>query len=619
MGCTTIGVIVCVCLCVGFGVVQSICPLTDHERRKVPPVFASDDFSKCRSEGNIFCRMQFTLRPEFDNSDSWRIILKSKNHAHCFNRDAVYRFRCLSHRFREGEKLRLNAIGNENELMKHFSLRSNLDKLSCNDYSKTDLLTRFDYVLMLLLICYLAIIVAATIIDTWRRIIREKGGKFIQYFSIRRQWIDLNKPINDPEYKKLKCLQGIRTYEMALVIIGHAISSALFSYPTDEKVIENFYVNLGTRAIVDGMLIIIQTNFMISGWLNAKMVYNQMDRNKQLTLPFIIKKICMRYVRFLPTLAVIICLEMSNWSKVLIAPPPLESTDMDYDACQKNWWATLLMIGNIFPSSEMCNLGLWYLTTDFQMYILSLLMFYVMFKYKIGPKMIVWVMAFFWSITFCLIYYHNMPVVYPYYAKTYQLSFAMASYEMYVLHTSFYINYGSYGVGLLFGVLYHRYKNHNFNFSRVDTCLWLLLFFGLPFIAIYGMLFEYSRLVSAILGPTLKPLFALGIAIGLFGMTNGLGGFIRRICEWDFAEFVARWTYSTYLIHFFVVFGRHLRSDGLVDISIEMMCKSAVADMFQSFIAGLVLHLIIERPMAYVCLGLLGNKLPMENDKNKGK
>nr|XP_023018793.1 O-acyltransferase like protein-like [Leptinotarsa decemlineata] len=91
-------------------------------------------------------------------------------------------------------------------------------------------------------------------------------------------------------------------------------------------------------------------------------------------------------------------------------------------------------------------------------------------------------------------------------------------------------------------------------------------------------------------------------------MIHGLGGIIKKMCEWDYAEFVARWSYSTYLIHFFIVFGRHLLKEGLEEISHEIMFTSAVSDIIQSFIAGLVLHLTIERPMAYVFMGVLSKK-----------
>nr|XP_023027513.1 O-acyltransferase like protein-like [Leptinotarsa decemlineata] len=597
------------------GLVHSHCHITDHERQNVPSIYAADSFPKCKKSGNLFCRLHVSLEPQNNGSDSWKIIQKSNSHTHCFNRNVVYRFRCLSSILKDEREMQTTAIENENNLLKNYSLRGHLDVLKCSNYSKIDILTLFDYIVMLALVGYMTTIFLATYAD-YSRTHEEnvkRGDNFLSNFSLRRQWNDLRKPINDPEYNKLKCLQGVRTYTMAFVITGHTLSSALFSYVKDEKYIENFYVDLTTKAVVNGGLLLVQINFMLSGFLSAKMIYNEVDKSGEVKFQFIVKKIAMRYVRLFPTLAFIICLEMSNWTKVLVAPPPLESFDLDHAACQKNWWASILLINNIFISTDMCNMGLWYLTNDFQMYIISLMMFYLMFKYDIGPKMIIWVMAFFWSVTFCLIYSYNMAVSYPYYASSYQYGYSMASYEMYVLYTSLYINYGSYGVGLIFGYLYHRYRNQTFASNMFVSGIWLLLFIGLPAVSIYGTLFEYSRLTSALLGPTLKPLFASGVAIGLFGMIHGLGGIIKKMCEWDYAEFVARWSYSTYLIHFFIVFGRHLLKEGLEEISHEIMFTSAVSDIIQSFIAGLVLHLTIERPMAYVFMGVLSKKKPQRS------
>ncbi|XP_074032815.1 O-acyltransferase like protein [Leptinotarsa decemlineata] len=315
--------------------------------------------------------MKFSLIPMNNNTNTWKIVEKSKNYKHCFRRDIVYRFRCLSNVLEDETEIQLEATKKENSLLQNFSMTAHLDSLCCHNYSRVDHLTPYDYILMVILIGYLTLVGYATKIDLGQSHEPSKmGGKFFSYFSIVNQWRNLKKPITDPEYNQMKCLQGVRTYTMALVIVGHTLTGGLLGYVTNENYVEKFYVNMSTRAIVNLLLLLVQTNFMISGWLTAKMVYNHVEKNGKVTLQFVIKKMIGRYMRLFSCLAFVICLEMSNWTKVLVAPPPIESFEMDYNACQKNWWASLLLINNIFKSSEMCNLGLWYLANDIQFYVL---------------------------------------------------------------------------------------------------------------------------------------------------------------------------------------------------------------------------------------------------------
>lgn len=54
--------------------------------------------------------------------------------------------------------------------------------------------------------------------------------------------------------------------------------------------------------------------------------------------------------------------------------------------------------------------------------------------------------------------------------------------------------------------------------------MWTVLFWGLPALAIAFSMYKYNKLMTLIIGPLLKPLFVSGFAIGVIGMSAGLGG-----------------------------------------------------------------------------------------------
>ncbi|KAG5895118.1 hypothetical protein JTB14_008555 [Gonioctena quinquepunctata] len=299
---------------------------------------------------------------------------------------------------------------------------------------------------------------------------------------------------------------------------------------------------------------------------------------------------------------------MSNWSKAMVVGPPTERNEMDYKACQKNWWATILLVNNFWLQCDMCNLGTWYLSNDFQMFVLAMVLFYVMVNYKIGEEIILWTMTFFWSIHAYLIYHNNFGVIFNFTPENSKVENSVATYLLYVLYTSFYTNFGSYGIGLIFGGLYHKYKSHAFKVNESITYSWLLVSFGFPISAVYLSMFEYPRLITGIVGATLKPMFSMGIAVGILGISHGIGGIIKSICEWDVAVFLAKWTYCTYLVHFGIVFGRYLMLTDLVHLNDEILVKSVFSDLAQSCAAGLVLHLLVERPATNILQRILSPK-----------
>lgn len=53
--------------------------------------------------------------------------------------------------------------------------------------------------------------------------------------------------------------------------------------------------------------------------------------------------------------------------------------------CKENWWAVLLHIQNFISPSKLCMLQTWYISTDFQMYLLSPL---ILLPIKYGGRLI---------------------------------------------------------------------------------------------------------------------------------------------------------------------------------------------------------------------------------------
>lgn len=96
--------------------------------------------------------------------------------------------------------------------------------------------------------------------------------------------------------------------------------------------------------------------------------------------------------------------------------------------------------------------------------------------------------------------------------------------------------------------------------------------------------YQYSRLTSALLIVILRPLYSIGIGIGILGMSEKIGGntsinvehliyhfiisgYAQSVCEWRPAIFMGNFTYSTYVVHYVYVFYRTATTTKPLDVS----------------------------------------------------
>ncbi|KAF7273316.1 hypothetical protein GWI33_013970 [Rhynchophorus ferrugineus] len=148
----------------------------------------------------------------------------------------------------------------------------------------------------------------------------------------------------------------------------------------------------------------------------------------------------------------------------------------------------------------------------------------------------------------------------------------------------------------MMGYVYFNTKQMNIKLSKVQNILWIFLFLGLPTLSISMCFLDVKGVYRAFLGPILKPMFALGLGLGVLGMSKGYGGPIKRILEWDMAIKMSNFTYCTYLYHLFLIFLMHGSTRSLYRYSVFYMVLSYVQDVLVSFCGGILMTLLIEYP-----------------------
>lgn len=89
-----------------------------------------------------------------------------------------------------------------------------------------------------------------------------------------------------------------------------------------------------------------------------------------------------RYLRLTPILAVIIVISLTLY-KQLGSGPLYYTYILNAINCDKYWWSALLYIQNYYNPEQICLNHTWYLSVDFQLFLVSPFLAYFVYRWPI--------------------------------------------------------------------------------------------------------------------------------------------------------------------------------------------------------------------------------------------
>ncbi|XP_018569127.2 O-acyltransferase like protein-like [Anoplophora glabripennis] len=571
-------------------------------------MYEMEDYDTCDRENNVYCKIKLVLIPNDASNKLWQVIEASKKEKRFMERDVIYRAKCIPKEyFIDTARVLAHVTEQENKNLENISFHVKVEKINCKENVQE--LSVNNYFILWLLLSYLLLIVLATSIDLLVRrtnyILDIPKQKLITVLSVISNWEALRKPIRSADYDKLKSFQGYRIFVMCVVIGCHSMLAAVTAYSTNIRLLEDYSLSTFKRVLINFGLHMIQPSFLISGWLLTIQVYKTVERSnhKKLKLNMIGRALVARYLRFILPLMFYLGLQKSHLLQLCFSGPQTDLLDVDSKACETYWWANLLLVNNFFYVKNMCNVSSWYLSCDFQALLVCMALFYLMYKYNVGIKLFGIVLLLIGIVNAYVLYHAytvygvETEVTYLARAEELKLDKFIENDLLYIYHTSSFTNFGSYIVGVLFGAIYYRYKNAAIKINKVTTTIWILGHFGLQALVVTLSLYNYSPFTAAVIGSLLKPLFSVGIGIGILGMSHNIGGLMKRVFESYPLEFVSRWIFSVYIFHLPLIFYRSSTWTYMPELSYLFLIKIVSTDILLSFALGLIMHLIVERPL----------------------
>jgi peptidoglycan/LPS O-acetylase OafA/YrhL len=88
-----------------------------------------------------------------------------------------------------------------------------------------------------------------------------------------------------------------------------------------------------------------------------------------------------RYMRYIPTVALLLLFFSSSFQFLLVDGPSIGFLERQVEICHKYWWSSLLLIQTYVNVETICMGVTWYLSADFHLFLLSPLFIYLLWKF----------------------------------------------------------------------------------------------------------------------------------------------------------------------------------------------------------------------------------------------
>ena len=437
--------------------------------------------------------------------------------------------------------------------------------------------------------------------------------KIIECFDIVKNYQSLISEDKNPEHDlTLNVANGIRAFAYGWIVYGHTflVSIGAKNYAS----VISFFQSTWLLLVV-GAFYAVDTFLYLSGFFATFVIIGKL-RKMDLNLKNYFLIILHRWIRLWPAYFIAI---LFYWKiSVHLGSGPLWWSYVSSAQYCNQAWKNLLLLDNVLTDNfgEGCFAWGWYLAVDFQLFLLTPFICWIYIKNK-GRSMNL--ISFLMTTSIVFAYYFSVDTGYSYLLTPSK----GASTEDYM--TEYYINpsvrMSPYLVGVWLGIIFREYKDGKRNFfthlKRSRVLSLATLFFGLALLA-FLVFFprttqngdKWTQGFAVTWNTFSRPAFALGVffltAPVLAGSLEGFRDFMGNY----YFTVIAKLSYCGYLIH--LVFLQMIFSlpEQYYGFSQGYQACLTFAVALVSLVGALVIHLLVEKPIANLEKGVFGAKKP---------
>ena len=335
----------------------------------------------------------------------------------------------------------------------------------------------------------------------------------------------------------------------------------------------------------------------------------------------------MRYLRLTPSYATVIGLSILVPTIGAPGGPFWPETMGQLEpACRNNWWANLLYVNNFYETDKLCLIHSWYLSNDWQFFLLALCLFGLMYiSKKLALLLMVSVFLASSAATFSIIVANDFP-------PTIVTTSPAVAERWQFIHSLYYKPWPhlpAYLIGLFVGyliLLVQKQQEQQRSQAKLGPepkvgetgtstlamapgwrlACWLL--FGSVAIALLNSIYPWNMgiavdpLVAGLHGATFRTLWAACNAWLVFALIisgdkqTGSRNLLGQFLSWRGFQLTSRLTYCAYLVHPLIIYYHFGVLRERIDSSLYGQTFRFLATLLLSYLFAFLLSLLVESP-----------------------
>ncbi|XP_062550333.1 nose resistant to fluoxetine protein 6-like [Armigeres subalbatus] len=392
----------------------------------------------------------------------------------------------------------------------------------------------------------LALVIASTVYEIFRLGKPGKSSPVFIAFSIYSNWLSLMKTSARPANGRsntIDCIHGVRVLAITWIIFAHTYlvynSSPLINPIDTLRWIDSFHSTL----IIAGPLSV-DTFFLLSGLLIVWSQMRELDRTRFLNVPVMYLH---RYIRLTPVFAALILFTVGIMPGISSGPLWSTSFALSVNQCNQYWWSALLYVQNYVNSDQICLGHSWYLSVDMQLFLISPLLIYPLWKWgkimfiPVGLLILTSVIS-----SFVMFMVYNLP------GSVLITDINRDSLTYVPTHTRM----GAWMVGVITGYIFHRNRSATVRLRKSRVVLgWTL-----SMVALVGIIVgthyvnqpvagTHPQIYDALFESLKHVVWACGVAWIIFACANGYGGPVNSVLSLRVWQPLGKLSYCLYLLH----------------------------------------------------------------------
>ncbi|EDW58809.2 nose resistant to fluoxetine protein 6 [Drosophila virilis] len=399
----------------------------------------------------------------------------------------------------------------------------------------------------------------------YRQPLRTRAEKYLCAFSLCRNYYRLVLPSSSVCGKDLRFFDAFRVIGVFVVVLGHTLMIFMSVQLQNPEFFEQFLYRFETSIFQNGN-VFIQIFFVMSSFLlyvnftERKWISNSSSTFDCIRVYFTV--FLSRYLRMLPSLALIILFNSSILSRLGDGPFWRHLTEPERIFCRETWWKNIIFINN-YMLQESCAQQTWYMAADMQLFELFLIVIILTKKYP-GLTRFIYILLIIsiFAVPALLTYYLKLDAVYHMRPETYRYLYFRDAETFYQIYPPFYTNLGGYFMGFICGHLYLKQRSRPDSGSfkvkwQLELGMWLLVPAAL-LILCSGYIFirhdfEKPSVWLALYAGIYKNLWILICAAFVSCMCYKVGWLAYEFCSLPIFRPLARISFQAFLWHVFVL------------------------------------------------------------------